>query len=71
MVFIFGFRMIIWFGLLAALLIFAAVAAVYFGKRHRWLLKARWHHRLATWGTIFAAVHVVLAIMQVFFKIYL
>lgn len=68
---IFGYRLIIWLGLLAASFIFAAVIAVYFGRRHRWLLKGRWHHRLALLGTAFTVAHVVLAILQVFFNIFI
>ncbi|EEG76701.1 hypothetical protein [Dethiobacter alkaliphilus] len=68
--FIFGYRLMVWIGLLAALFIFAAVAAVYLGRRHKWLLKGRWHHRLALAGAFFAAIHVVLAVLQVFFGIF-
>lgn len=69
--FIFGYRILIWIGLLAALFIFSAVAAVYLGRRHKWIIKGRWHHRLALVGTLFAVTHVILAIMQVFFDIYI
>ena len=68
---IFGYRLIIWVGLFAALFIFAAVAAVYLGRRHRWMIKGRWHHRLALIGVVFAVVHIILAVLQVFFTIYL
>ena len=66
---IFGYRMIVWIGLLAALFIFSAVAAVFLGKKRKWLIKGRWHHRLALVGTVFAVIHVILAILQVFFFI--
>lgn len=69
--FIFGYRIVIWVGLIAALFIFSAVAAVYLGRKHKWLIKGRWHHRLAVKGTIFAAIHVVLAVLQVFFGIFI
>jgi hypothetical protein len=69
--FIFGYRLIVWIGLLASIFIFGAVAAVYLGRRHRWLIKGRWHHRLALTGTVFAVIHVILAILQVFFEIYI
>lgn len=68
--FILGYRLIVWIGLLAAIFIFSAVAAVYMGRKHRWILKGRYHHRLALTGALFAAIHVVLAILQVFFSIF-
>ena len=68
---ILGYPLIIWLGLFAALFIFAAVAAVYLGRRHRWMIKGRWHHRLALIGAFLAAGHVILAILQVFFQVFL
>ena len=67
---IFGYPLIIWAGLFAALFIFAAVTAVYLGRRHRHIIKGRWHHRLALIGVFFTVTHVILAILQVFFDVY-
>ncbi len=69
--FIFGYRLIIWTGLLAAVFIFPAVAAVYLGRRYRQITRGRWHQKLARIGMIFAFLHVVLAVLQVFFFIYI
>jgi hypothetical protein len=71
MITIFGYQILTWVGLFAALFIFSAVTAVFMGKRHRWLIKGRWHHRFALIGTFFAVIHVILAVLQVFFRIYI
>ncbi len=68
---IFGQSLLVWFGLLAAVLLKAALAAVYLGRRHKKIARGRWHHKLALAAVFFAALHVVLAVLQVFFQIVL
>lgn len=69
--FIFGYSLLVWLGLLTAVFIGAAVSAVYLGRRYKKILRGRWHHKLALIGVFFGTFHVVLAILQVFFHIYI
>ncbi len=68
---ILGYPLLIWLGLLAAVFIFAAVTAVYLGRKHKPIARGRWHQKLARIGVFFAFWHVLLAILQVFFFIYI
>lgn len=68
---ILGYHLLVWLGVLAALFIGTAVAAVYLGRRYKKILRGRWHHRLALLGVFFGLLHVVLAVLQVFFHIVL
>lgn len=49
---IFGYPLIIWLGLLAAIFIFAAVTAVYLGRKHTRIARGRWHQKLARIGVL-------------------
>ena len=66
-----GQPIFIWFGLLAAIFIFPAVAAVYLGRKYKTIARAQWHQKLARIGVIFLFVHATLAVLRVFFSIYL
>ncbi len=68
---ILGQSLLVWLGVLAAKLLAAAVAAVYLGRRYKKIARGRWHHKLALAAVLIAALHVVLAVLQVFFQIHL
>jgi len=67
----FGESLLVWLGVLAALFLKAAVAAVYLGRRNKKIARGRWHHKLALAAVSITALHVVLAVLQVFFNVYL
>lgn len=69
--FILGYSLLVWLGLLTAIFIGSAVCAVYLGRRYKKILRGRWHHKLALTGVFFGVFHVVLAILQVFFNIFI
>jgi len=68
MITILGKGLIVWTGLIGMLFLFLAVLAVKLQRKVKKLIG--WHQKLAPVAVLFALIHFVLAIMGVFFGVY-
>lgn len=68
-VIILGYSVLIWTGAAAALFCTVAVCTAFLAVKSKKVAQGHWHNRTALAAVLFTLVHVVLAVLQVFFAV--